>query len=790
MTHPEKGRPPVAQSDLLIGGMDCVSCASLVEHGLRRTAGVKEANVNFAAGKAHVKFDPDETDLATLVAAVKKSGYSAEPITAGDMNRERTHRDRETALFRRKFLISLAFSIPFLIFMALGFAPLPGRDWFLPRIGLVSLLLATPVQFWLGANFYRGAWSGLRLRMFNMDSLIAVGTSAAYFYSLANYVLYAVRHASLVGTGGEMIPELYFETAVFLISFVLLGKWLEARARGRTSDAIRKLMDLTPKTARIVRDGKATDTPIDEVVIGDIVLVRPGEKVPTDGTVVNGSSTVDESMVTGESLPIEKKTGDRVIGATVNRTGSFEFRTDKIGADTVLAQIVRLVEEAQGSRAPIQAFADRVSEKFVPTVIAVALLTFVAWYFFLGASLSFAILAGTAVLVIACPCALGLATPTAVMVGTGVGATLGILVKGGGPLEAAGRADVIVFDKTGTLTRGRPEVTDVIALGGGDAKDVIAVAAALERSSEHPLAEAIIRRADAEGAARPEVTDFRAVAGQGVTGNIGGQAYRLGSPRMVAETAGPETAALDAGIRRLEEDGKSVMILAGERSLLGLIAVADTIDDAAAGAVAQMKNFGLEVFMMTGDNERTAKAVAREAGIEHVLAEVRPEDKAREVKRLQDGGRRVIMVGDGINDAPALAQADLGIAMGGGTDVAMETGGIVLMRDDIGDVAAAIDLSRTTMRKIKQNLFFSLFYNAIGIPIAARVFVGLGLVLRPELAGLAMAMSSVSVVGNSLLLRRWRPGRRQWLSDLALIFMIAAFTAAFIAFAKFGGKTG
>lgn len=781
----ETKNPGGARASLLIEGMDCTSCANLVERGLRQVPGVSEATVNFAAAKASVLYDPRRAGVTELTDAVRRAGYRAEEAGADDGGKGGERAAKESAAYRRKFLAGLAFSLPMLYFMMFDFFGFtPGRALLLPYVGIVSLVLTTPVQFVVGAGFYRGAWASLRLGTFNMDSLVAIGTSTAYLYSLVGLVAYAASHGGLVGAGGEKIPDLYFETAAFLVTFVMLGKWLEARARGKTSDAVRKLAGLQAKTARVRRGGELVDVPIGEVAVGDTVVVRPGEKIPVDGIVTDGASAVDESMVTGESLPVEKGPGDRVIGATVNKTGSFEFQADKVGADSVLAQIIHLVEEAQGSRAPIQAFADRVAAWFVPAVIVAAALTFLVWHFLLGASLAFALMAFTSVIVIACPCALGLATPTAIMVSTGKGAEYGVLIKGGEPLEAASKATVVVLDKTGTLTKGKPEVTDVIGLGEGDEKLVAGLAAALERRSEHPLAEAIGRYADERGLAEIAVEGFRAIPGHGVTGTVEGSAYWLGNRRLATETLGLDLGDADREMRKLEEAGKTAMLLMSKTAVLGIVAVADTIKETTPAAVATLQKMGLETIMITGDNERTARAIAAQAGVASVLAEVLPEDKAREVKRLQDGGAKVIMVGDGINDAPALAQADLGIAMGAGTDVAMETGGIVLMRSDLADVATAIQLSRAAVRKVKQNLFFSLFYNVIGIPIAARAFVGLGLVLKPELAGLAMAMSSVSVVGNSLLLRRFRPGRRDLLSDLAPAVMIAVFTAAFLAFAK------
>ncbi|OGI26090.1 MAG: copper-translocating P-type ATPase, partial [Candidatus Moranbacteria bacterium RIFCSPHIGHO2_12_FULL_54_9] len=529
------------------------------------------------------------------------------------------------------------------------------------------------------------------------------------------------------------------------------------------------------------------DIPVEAVAHGDIVVVRPGERIPVDGVVRSGHSAVDESMITGESLPVEKNTGDTVIGGTVNKVGSFEFEATRVGSETTLANIVRLIEEAQGSKAPIQDFADRISAWFVPAVIGIAILTFISWYFFLGATLSFALMAFTAVIVIACPCALGLATPTALMAGTGKGAENGILIKGGVPLEMTRNITAIIFDKTGTLTKGQPEVTDIISFGETSENDILAVAASLERQSEHPLAEAIYVYAEKSSLSNRNVSGFSAIPGKGVRGTIDGKEYSFGNSRLVEDQQIVLEADIERTVARLETEGKTAMYLAAGTTLLGAIAVADTIKDTSKEAVMQLQRLGLEVWMITGDNERTARAIASQVGIESVMASVLPEDKVAKVKALQSRGNKVAMVGDGINDAPALAQADLGIAMGAGTDVAMETGDIVLMKNDLRDVVTAFELSRETMWKIKQNLFFALFYNVMGIPIAARVFVDFGLVLKPELAGLAMALSSVSVVTNSLFLRFFRPGKRNWLSLAAPFIMIIAFSLLFLQFAKLSG---
>ncbi len=774
---------------LNLEGMHCSSCANLIERSLKKVPGVEQAGVNFAAEKASVVYDESQVKLPTLIEAVAKAGYRAETIDAKDLNYDRRKRDDEIKSYSKKFWFSFALSLPLFYFMLLDFFAIPGKEALLPYVGIISLILVTPIQFIIGAGFYKGMWASLKMKTFNMDSLIAIGTSTAYIYSFVNFISYILKTGSLIGLDGK-IPDLYFETAAFLITFVILGKWLEVRTKGKTGDAIKKLMGLQAKTARVIRNGVTSDIPIENVVHGDMIIVRPGEKIPVDGKITKGSSAIDESMITGESLPVEKNIGDAVIGSTVNKIGSFEFEATRIGSETALAQIIRLIEDAQGSKAPIQGFADRISAIFVPTVIGVAILTFVIWFFFLGASLPFALMAFTAVIVIACPCALGLATPTSLMVGTGKGAEYGILIKGGEPLEAACHIDAVIFDKTGTLTKGKPEVTDIIQLSSLDEDEILAISASLEKLSEHPLAEAIYTYANEESISLEEVKDFSAIPGHGVKGFIDGKEYYFGNRRLMTETLGHALNKENRKLSRLEEQGKTAMILATPTEIIGVIAVADTVKPTSAAAIAKLKKSGLAVYMITGDNERTAKAIAAQVGIENILAEVLPEDKADEVKKLQQDNHRVAMVGDGINDAPALAQADLGIAMGSGTDIAMEAGGIVIMKDDLNDVVTAFQLSRETMGKIKQNMFFALFYNVIGIPIAARIFVAFGLVLKPELAGLAMAFSSISVVSNSLLLRYFKPDKRNYLSLIAPAIMVIIFTLGFFEFARLSSFMG
>ena len=772
---PEDGdtATPSGKVALSLTGMDCASCAAVIEKTLTAMPGVSSAAVNLSMETGTVHFDPVTVGVDDLIAAVKLAGYGAslKPETApGVSTGEDTaslERARAYAHEKRRFGISVALSLPLLLVaMVPPFmmeVPLAVAEWLAATFGgawdpmlvgkYIMFLLATPVQFWVGSRFYRGMWGALRQRTGNMDTLIAVGTSAAYFYSLA-----ATFVPSLA------MEPVFYETSALLITFVLLGKLLEARAKGRTGDAIKKLMGLAAKTARVVRGGEEVDIPTEQVIVGDLVVVRPGEKVPVDGIVAEGSSAVDESMLTGESIPVEKTVGDTVIGATMNKLGSFRFRATKVGSDTALAQIVRLVEEAQGSKAPVQRFADRISAVFVPAVLAASLLTFLTWLFVVPTLVDpdfymmmtpfvRALLAGTAVVVIACPCALGLATPTAIMVGTGKGAENGILIKSGEALETAYKIDAIVFDKTGTLTHGKPEVTDVELIEGHDVTRMFTLAAALERSSEHPLAEAVVARAKHDGIDLPSVEGFEAVPGHGVVGAVQGKRVAFGNRKLMVRE-GIDAAAYEERIHALEREGKTVMLVGVDGTkLAGLVAVADTLKPASAEAVARLSKMGVDVYMITGDNRRTAEAIAAQAGIapDHVLAEVLPEHKAEEVSKLQSAGKTVAMVGDGINDTPALAQADVGIAMGAGTDVAMETGGIVLIKNDLRDVVTAIELSRATMRKIKQNFVWALGYNTLGIPIAA-----LGL-LKPELAGAAMALSSVSVVTSSLMLRRFKP---------------------------------
>ncbi|QBS38247.1 copper-translocating P-type ATPase [Thermaerobacter sp. FW80] len=768
---------PLESIQLAVTGMTCAACVNRVERALRRVPGVVDAAVNLATGTATVRLIPGAAAAGDLTAAVQAAGYEAQPV--GETRDEaEAARQREIRGWWNRFLLGAVLSLPLVLAMAAHLFGWHGPAAAVLQNGWLQLVLATPVQFYVGWVFYRDSYFNLKNRNANMSVLVALGTTAAYLYSVV-----ALLWPGLGTTG------LYFETSAVLITLVALGKYLEAVAKGRTSAAIKKLLGLQARTARVIRDGREMDVPVEDVAVGDVVVVRPGEKIPVDGVVLEGRSAVDESMLTGESLPVEKGPGDEVIGATVNTTGSFKFRATRVGRDTALAQIVRIVEEAQASKAPIQAFADRVSGVFVPAVIAVALVTFGGWLAVTG-DFTRALLAATAVLVIACPCALGLATPTAVMVGTGRGAENGILFRGGEHLEAAATLDAVLLDKTGTLTVGKPSVTDVVVLalpdgleardagpaagreaasgeaapgrGGAGSSDLDAaqrallrLVASVERASEHPLAAAVVERAREAGLDLDEPAAFEAVPGHGVTAQVAGRQVAVGNRRLMEARGVAVDAAADR-LAALEEQGKTVMLVAVDGRLAGLIAVADTLKETAPEAVAALHEMGLEVWMITGDNARTARAVARQAGIpeERVLAEVLPADKAAKVRELQERGLKVAMVGDGINDAPALAAADVGIAIGTGTDVAIEAADVTLMRGDLRTLAAAIDLSRATLAKIRQNLFWALIYNTLGIPVAALGY------LSPVLAGAAMALSSVSVTTNSTLLKRFDPMRR------------------------------
>ncbi|MFH2105843.1 MAG: heavy metal translocating P-type ATPase [Candidatus Micrarchaeota archaeon] len=712
------------RTEFSIGGMHCASCSALITRALQKTQGVKSANVNYAAAKAVVEFDDKQTKDEILVEVIRSKGYTAN--IGVDKEQEKLVRQKEISDLKKLLVFSALFAVPALV-IGMFMMDFPYRM-------LVLFVLATPVQFIAGRGFYFGAWSSLRNRTASMDTLIAVGTSAAYFFSVAAMLGFA--------------EEQYFETSAVLITLVLLGKYLEALAKGRTSDAIRKLMGLAPKIAIVIRNNSEIEIPIYGVVVGDVLIVKPGTKIPVDGVVVEGSSSVDESMITGESIPVEKNKGSKVIGGSINKHGSFNFKATKVGKDTVLAQIVKLVEDAQGSKAAIQRFADSISAVFVPVVIVIALLSSAVWYFAFGQSFSFALMIAVSVLVIACPCALGLATPTAIMVGTGMGAQRGILIKNAEALETMHKTNAIIFDKTGTITEGNPKVTDFLLLGNVKKEQALGFALAVEKNSEHPLADAIVDYAKSNKAKLAKVMNFKAIPGHGVGGRVGKAHVYVGKPD------GKEGKIISKSISKLQSEGKTVMILRINSKVAALFGVADTLRPTSVEAIKELRSLGIEPWLITGDNKRTAEAIAKTAGITHVFAEVLPKDKANYVKQLQGEGKKVAMVGDGINDAPALAQADIGIAIGSGTDVAMETSSVVLMKSDPMDVVRSIRLGRATINKIKQNMFWALIYNIIGIPIAAGIlYSSYGVLLSPMIAGGAMAFSSVSVVASALTLR-------------------------------------
>jgi Cu+-exporting ATPase len=729
----------IKKERIKVTGMSCAACAARIEKRLNRLEGVKRAVVNLAAEKATVEYDDGLIGSEQLDDAIKKLGYGVlrEEKNILDLKREREQ--KEVLRLRNELLVSAALSAPLVLAMLLGLA---GIDIAFLHNEYFQLVIATPVQFIIGYRFYRNAYHAVRSKGTNMDVLIAMGTSAAYFFSVYNAFFAPVEH-------GAMMKELYFESSVVIITLILLGRYLETKAKGKTSEAISKLMGLQPKTARVIRNGNEEDIPIEEVQVGDIIVVRPGERIPVDGEIIEGDSSVDESMITGESIPVEKKAGDPVIGATINKFGAFKFKANKVGKDTVLARIIRMVEDAQGSKAPIQKIADRVSGIFVPAVIVIALLTFLAWYLVAG-DFTKGMISAVSVLVIACPCALGLATPTAVMVGTGKGAENGILIKDGEHLEIAHKLNAVVMDKTGTITKGQPEVTHVLPVGGMPREEIMRLAAIAEKKSEQPLGVAIYEKGKEESGGADDPDRFEAMPGRGVMAVVGQKVIYIGNRRLMDE----KNIAFDAVesiIRGLEDEGNTAVLMAVDGRIEAIFAVADTLKESSGAAIDELKKMGIEVYMITGDNSRTANAIAKLAGIDKVLAEVLPENKAMEVEKLRRQGKVVAMVGDGINDAPALARADIGMAIGTGTDIAIEAADITLMRGDLSAVPAAIRLSGRTMRKIKQNLFWAFIYNIIGIPFAA-----LGL-LNPIIAGGAMAFSSVSVVTNSLSLKRFKP---------------------------------
>lgn len=717
-----------------ISGMSCAACATKIEKRLNKIEGIVKATVNLATEKAIVEYDSSNIGISDIITAIEKLGYKAKPINEKD-----TGQEKEDGLKRLtiELFISIVLTLPLVVAMILNLLDIEIK---LLHSKYFQLLLATPVQFIIGFRFYRNAYKAVKAKAPNMDVLIAMGTTAAYFFSIYNAFFTKINQ-------DMSMKQLYFEASAVIITLILLGKYLETVAKGRTSEAIKKLIALGAKTARVIKDGIEIDIPIDEVHVGDIIVVKPGEKIPVDGEIIEGSSAVDESMLTGESMPVDKKAGDYVIGATINRFGTFKFRATKVGKDTVLSQIIKLVEEAQGSKAPIQKIADKVAGVFVQVVLIIAIITFLIWSFIVG-DFRQGIISAVAVMVIACPCALGLATPTAIMVGTGKGAEAGILIKNGESLEMAYKLNTIVFDKTGTITKGKPEVTDILSLKGMNDMEVLKLPAIAEKVSEHPVGIAIYEKGKNEFEDLPDPDKFEAVPGKGILAIVEDKQVFVGTKKFIEEK-GIETKDAENEINRLEEEGKSTVLVAVDNHLIAVLAVADTIKEEAKEVIDNLINMKLDVYMITGDNKKTAKVIAKQVGIFNVLAEVLPENKAEEIDKLKKQGKIVAMVGDGINDAPALATADIGIAIGSGTDIAIETASIALMRGNLKTIPLAIKLSKQTMKKIKQNLFWAFIYNIIGIPFAA-----FGL-LNPIIAGGAMAFSSVSVVTNSLSLRRF-----------------------------------
>lgn len=740
-------------------GMSCASCAKNIEEAIGSVPGVEDCSVNFGAEQATVTYNPKRTDLKAIQDAVEAAGYAAFPLQEQEMITGETDTEQAARLAElRKLQRRLIFGGVVTTILVIGGLPMmtglhipwiPGwlhHPW-------LQLVLTTPIQFWSGESFYKGAWKAFKRHTATMDTLVALGTSTAFFYSL-----FPTFFPGFFIEQG-LSPDVYYEISAVVITLILLGRLLENRAKGQTSEAIRKLIGLQAKTARAIRNGREVDIAIAEVVLGDIIIVRPGEKIPVDGEIIDGSSTIDESMVTGESIPVQKHPGDEVIGATINKTGSFKFRTRRVGKDTFLAQIVKLVQQAQGSKAPIQKLADRVTGWFVPGVIAIAIATFVIWYNVMG-NVTMALITTVGVLIIACPCALGLATPTSIMVGTGKGAENGILIKGAESLELAHKLQAIVLDKTGTITQGEPAVTDFVTVRGTTNEDefkLLQLAASIERNSEHPLAEAVVQYARAQEVELTDARDFEAIAGSGVRGYVSERFVQLGTHHWFNDL-GIDTSILEEQWERLEKLGKTVIWIAVDGKIRGIMGIADVVKPSSANVIRALHRMGLEVVMLTGDNRRTAEVIAREVGIERVFAEVRPDRKAATVEQLQSEGKIVAMVGDGINDAPALAQADVGMAIGTGTDVAIAASDITLISGDLQGIVTAIQLSRATMRNIKQNLFFAFIYNVAGIPIAAGIlFPVFGWLLSPIIAGAAMAFSSVSVVTNALRLRNFQP---------------------------------
>jgi Cu+-exporting ATPase len=741
---------------LNIEGMTCSSCAQNIEKAVKKLEGVVMANVNIATEKLNISYEPQSVRVSEVKKAIEKAGYKAieEKDTTEDVDKLR--KEKEIRTLWRKFIVSAIFAIPLVYFTMghmLGF-PLPAAiDPMMNPLnfGLIQIVLVIPSVI-AGYKFYTVGFKALIRKSPNMDSLIAIGTSAAVIYGV-----FAVVQISRGYT--EYADDLYFEAAAVIITLILLGKYLESVTKGKTSEAIKKLMGLAPKTATIIQDGKEMEISIEEVEVGDIIIVKPGEKMPVDGKVVEGITSVDESMLTGESIPVEKNIGDDIIGASINKNGTIKYKATKVGKDTALAQIIKLVEDAQGSKAPIAKMADIISGYFVPVVIVLATVSALAWYFIGGQTTVFALTIFISVLVIACPCALGLATPTAIMVGTGKGAENGVLIKSGAALETTHKIRTIIFDKTGTITEGKPKVTDIVVANDVKQEDLLQLTASAEKGSEHPLGEAIVKDAEEKGLEFKKVEKFNAIPGHGIEVIIDGKAVLAGNRKLMVERR-IDIDKLEAASDKLAEEGKTPMYIAIDNSIAGIIAVADTVKENSKRAIEKLHEMDIKVAMITGDNKRTAAAIAKQVGIDIVLAEVLPEDKASEVKKLQAEGKNVAMVGDGINDAPALAQADIGIAIGSGTDVAMESADIVLMRSDLMDVPTAIQLSKSTIRNIKENLFWAFAYNTAGIPVAMGVlYLFGGPLLSPIFAAAAMSLSSVSVLLNALRLKRFRPVR-------------------------------
>lgn len=759
MTTATKPAGPSERIDLPITGMTCAACAARIERSLGKAEGVAEAAVNLATERASVTFDPAVTSVDRIVETIRDTGYDAivpspevKENTAVDAVADAKRHEYET--LRKKFIVAAVLAFPVLV-MAMSHGRIGFLDF--PGATAVQFLLTTPVVLYSGAQFYRGAWLALKHRAADMNTLIALGTGAAYAYSVAVLLFPQFFVHASDGMPG-MRPPVYFEAAAVIIALILLGKLLEARAKGRTSEAIRRLIGLQAKTARVMRNGKELDVPVESVVPGDRIVVRPGEKVPVDGRIVEGSSAVDESMLTGESLPVDKAPGETVYGATINRTGAFTFEATAVGRDTILARIVDMVEKAQGSKAPIARLADVVSGIFTPVVLAIAIGTFATWFVLAPTEtrLTMALVNFVSVLIIACPCALGLATPTAIMVGTGVAAENGVLVRSGESLETAHKLTTIVLDKTGTITKGEPRLTSVVSFLGDESSLLRSVASA-ESKSEHPIAQAIVAGARERGIEMEQVESFSALPGRGIRARVGGSNVLLGNPALLA-SEGVDVAGAASSVESMSASGSTPIIAAIDGRLAGVIGIADEVKAESKSAIAAMRRMGLEVVMLTGDNSRTANAVASQVGVDRVLAEVMPDAKADEIRRLQGEGKLVGMVGDGINDAPALAQADVGIAMGTGTDIAIEAADITLLRGDLRRVVTAISLSRATIRNVRQNLFWAFVYNVIGIPIAAGLLYPVtGWLLSPVIASAAMSLSSVSVLTNSLRLRGYRP---------------------------------